>query len=192
MLQVNWSCPVDLVEVCCHVIMKKQTPECVSTSRMPWTKMDETFLCVLLTQMSLWSLLDYSTLFTKYFQYIHIYTICINLGVEKYKALPGFHAYTGCDTTSQFRSKGKKSCWEAWKVYPEVTEAFIKMVVQPIKPLEITCTLFELLERFICILYDKTTSVVMVNDLRKKLFSRGSLSMENIPPSQVMYKKYLF
>ena len=106
--------------------------------------------------------------------------------------LPGFYAYTGCDTTSQFCSKGKKSCWEAWKVYPEVTEAFINMVVQPIRPLEITCTLFELFERFICILYDKTTSVVMVNDLRKELFSRGLLSMKNIPPSQVINKKYLF
>lgn len=122
----------------------------------------------------------------KYFQYISVNTICMHLGVEKSLALPSFHAYTGCDTTSQFRSKGKKSCWEAWKVYPEVTEAFINMVAQPISPLESTCTLFELLERFTCILYDKTTSVVTVNDLRKELFSKGSLSMENIPPTQVI------
>jgi hypothetical protein len=67
-------------------------------------------------------------------------------------------------------------------VYPEATEAFIKMVVQPIKPLKITCTLLELLERFTCIVYDRTTSVVMVNDLRREVFSRGSLSMENTPP----------
>jgi hypothetical protein len=73
----------------------------------------------------------------------------------------------------------------------EVTEAFIITVVQPIKPLEITCTLLELLERFTCILYDRTTSVVMVNDLKKELFSRGSLSMENIPPSQVMLQEAL-
>ncbi len=38
----------------------------------------------------------------KHFCYYHINTICSNLGVEKSWALPPFHAFTGCDTTSSF------------------------------------------------------------------------------------------
>ena len=33
-------------------------------------------------------------------------------------------------------------------------------------------------------LYDKTTDIENVNDLRKDLFAKKCLSMENIPPTQ--------
>ncbi len=61
----------------------------------------------------------------KSFMYLHINTICNALGREKSMALPIFHSFTGCDTTSGFFGKGKKSAWDAWKSYPEVTQAFV-------------------------------------------------------------------
>ena len=60
----------------------------------------------------------------KHFQYYHINTICQNLGEPLCQALPFYHAFTGCDATSQFLGKGKKSAWEAWKSLPNVTDAF--------------------------------------------------------------------
>ncbi|KAG0728449.1 hypothetical protein GWK47_032424 [Chionoecetes opilio] len=45
------------------------------------------------------------------------------LGKDRSTALPMFHSFTGCDTTSAFFGKGKKSVWEAWNAYVEVTEA---------------------------------------------------------------------
>jgi len=45
----------------------------------------------------------------KHFRYYDISYICQNLGVQTCQALPYFHAITGCDTTSQFLGKGKKS-----------------------------------------------------------------------------------
>ena len=42
----------------------------------------------------------------KYFMNNHINTICHNLGKTKCEALPAFHAFTGCDSTSQFKGKG--------------------------------------------------------------------------------------
>ena len=39
-------------------------------------------------------------------------------------ALHVFHAFTGCDTTSSFGGRGKKTAWNTWKVFPEVTAAF--------------------------------------------------------------------
>ena len=49
------------------------------------------------------------------FNYFSIKNICLALGEEKSKRFPFFHAYTGCDTTSQFHEMAKKSAWEAWK-----------------------------------------------------------------------------
>lgn len=44
------------------------------------------------------------------------------LGASKSKALLMFHALCGCDTTSSFRGKGKRSFWQAWLAFEEVTE----------------------------------------------------------------------
>ena len=46
-------------------------------------------------------------------------------------SLPVFHCFTGCDTTSAFFRRGKKLAWEAWKCFPEVTSAFVFMVLHP-------------------------------------------------------------
>lgn len=39
--------------------------------------------------------------------------ICSSLEQRRSQALPVFHSYTGCDTTSAFRGNGKKSAWQA-------------------------------------------------------------------------------
>ena len=49
----------------------------------------------------------------KNFRLYSINAICTYLGNERTQALPIFHALTGCDTTSAFRGKGKKSAWQA-------------------------------------------------------------------------------
>ena len=118
--------------------------------------------------------------------YYSINTICQALGPEKSKALPFFHAFTGSDTTSQFHGKGKKSAWDAWKSYQEATMAFVHITEQPFQQLMILQSQwFDILERFTCVLYDKSTTLSHVNELRQEMFSRKSKTMENIPPTQV-------
>ena len=63
------------------------------------------------------------------FRYLHINAIYNALGREKAIALPIFHSVTGCDTTSTLFGKGKKSAWDAWKAFPEVTKAFTWLVI---------------------------------------------------------------
>ena len=46
-----------------------------------------------------------------------------SLSREKATALPLFHALTGCNTVSFFAGRGKKTAWEAWKVFPRLTQA---------------------------------------------------------------------
>ena len=36
-----------------------------------------------------------------------------SIGEPRARALPVFHAWSGCDTTSAFRGRGKKSAWQA-------------------------------------------------------------------------------
>ena len=121
----------------------------------------------------------------KHFQYYNINSICHQLGESKSTALPFYHAFTGCDTTSQFFGKGKKSSWDSWKSFPDVTKAFQCTISHAFQLLQLGSPVFELLERYTCILYDRTTSMCSVNELRQELFCKGSKMMENIPPSQV-------
>ena len=48
-------------------------------------------------------------------RYIPAHAIAQSLGQSKAMALPAFHALTGCDTTSTFFGKGKKTAWSVWQ-----------------------------------------------------------------------------
>ena len=45
----------------------------------------------------------------KKYRFIPIHELVASLGSMKALSLPFFHAFTGCDTTSSFSSRGKKS-----------------------------------------------------------------------------------
>ena len=51
---------------------------------------------------------------SKNFRFYSINSICASLGENKSRSLPVFHAFSGCDTTSAFKGKGKRSAWQAW------------------------------------------------------------------------------
>ena len=121
----------------------------------------------------------------KNFQFYHMNAICQSLGEGKCTGLPFYHAFTGCDTTSQFLGKGKKSSWVSWKAYSSATTAFQCAPENSFQILDLVSTFFQTLERFMCVLYDKTTAITTVNDLRLDLFSKRAKLMDNIPPTQV-------
>ena len=107
------------------------------------------------------------------------HSICRNLGYEKAQVLPVFHAFTGCDTVSSFKSIGKKTAWERWNAFPDVTDAFIDLSTGPE---DIDSETQQLLERFVILMYDRTSAATSVNQLRKELFTKGR-SIDKIPPT---------
>jgi hypothetical protein len=119
----------------------------------------------------------------KHFQYFHVNSIHARLGERKAKALPFFHAFTGSDTTSSFYGRGKKSMWDAWDVYPDVTETFTHETNNTFLPFE--PSLFEKIERFVVLAYDKSNSATSVNTAQRQLFTKKTRELENIPPTQV-------
>jgi hypothetical protein len=117
----------------------------------------------------------------KHLRFIAVHELASSLGPENSKALPVFHAFTGCDTVSCFAGRGKKTAMEAWKAYPDVTSAFM-MLASP--PCHITEEYMKVLERYVILLYDRTSDKFQVNDARKQLFSQKGKALESIPPTR--------
>ncbi len=108
--------------------------------------------------------------------YYYINSICSVLGEPRSRGLPVFHALTGCDTTSSFKGKGKKTAWQAWQAYRDVTDTFQYLACHTFEHLSIHCVHFQRIERFTVIMYDKTSPLTSVNDAREELFCRKSRS----------------
>jgi len=54
-------------------------------------------------------------------RYILAHKIASKMGDERSRALPMFHAFTGCDTVSSFAGIGKKTAFQVWTAAPEIT-----------------------------------------------------------------------
>ena len=90
-----------------------------------------------------------------------------SIGDDVADALPGLHAFTGCDTTSCFVRKGKKKPYVIMSKSPD----FVKMFVQlpcliSSQPADI---LFASLEKFVCSLYGYSQHS-NINKVRSQLF----------------------
>ena len=60
-------------------------------------------------------------------RWLPIHDTVVNLGPEKASGILFFHAFPGCDVVSAFRGKRKKTAWQAWDVFPEVSPVFKKL-----------------------------------------------------------------
>ena len=122
------------------------------------------------------------------FRYIPIHEVVASMDPRICATLPMFHAFTGCDTVSAFCGRGKKTAWNTWKVYPEVITAFEEF---PLMQTETSDIAMETLERFVVLLYDRTSDIMNVNDSRKYLFTQKTRSLENLPPTQEVLKQHI-
>ena len=77
--------------------------------------------------------------------------------------------------------KGKKTAWEAWKSYPDVTTAFATIALDLFLDFNRQSQIFGLRQRFTVVLYSKGSTLEHVDELRKELFCRDNKLMENLP-----------
>ncbi len=90
-----------------------------------------------------------------------------------------FHALAGCDTVSAFVGHGKKTAWSVWSLNPDLTNVILK----PSKaPIAIQDQWLHTIERFVILMYDKTSTTTDVNKASKKLFAKTS-TVQRIPPT---------
>ena len=102
---------------------------------------------------------------TNTYQYIDVKKVAQMLGADKCKALPGLHAFTGCDTVSAFAGRGKLKGLGLISKSAQHREALTLLGSH----WDITDDLHKKLESFTCQLYC-CTLVESVNDLRYDLF----------------------
>ena len=119
----------------------------------------------------------------KNLRYIAVHELVSSLGPERAQGILFFHAFTGCDTVSSFGGHGKKSAWDTWNSFPNVTDAFIKLSSEPHAVSE-NSEYLPTLERFVVLLYDRTSNKLHVNDSRKQLFTKKCRGMDSLPPTQ--------
>ncbi|KAG0700758.1 hypothetical protein GWK47_025468 [Chionoecetes opilio] len=117
----------------------------------------------------------------QHFRYIPAHEIAAFLGPDKSQALPMFHAYTGCDTVSSFNTRGKKTAWDTWKVFDELTPALVHLSMGTA---DISDDVVAVLERFTILLYDRTINLVNIDEARQALFTKKGRAMEAIPPTR--------
>ena len=117
----------------------------------------------------------------KHLHNLPAHTIATSLGQDKSSALPMFHAIKGCDTVSFFGGRGKKTAWEVWKVFPELMLVLRALAALP---KDISEEHMAVIERFVILLYDRTSSLKSVNEARQEVFSKKSRSLDSIPPTR--------
>ena len=121
------------------------------------------------------------------FRYFAAHEIAAGLGPEKSRALPMFHALTGCDNVSSFARHGKKGAWAVWTVLHDLTNALLKLSFAPTTiPEDALCCV----ERFTILLYDRTSTSIDINKTRKKMFSKNN-NVNLIPPTRAALEQHV-
>jgi len=115
----------------------------------------------------------------------NINSIWRQMGELKSKCLPVFHAFTGCDTTSAFHGKGKKSAWQKWQDFDSVTTAFAYIAQNEFCQLDADTECFKILENFTVQMYESKSDASSVNEIRKVLFCQKNRPVQLLPPTQV-------
>ena len=111
-----------------------------------------------------------------------VIVIARELGPSK-AMMPAFHALTGCDTTSAFFGKGKKTAWSVWQSLPELTLP-LQLLACPNPSVDMMRTHTAMLERFVIQLYGVyDDDITSVDAARRKLLLHKGRNFEHIPPS---------
>ena len=82
---------------------------------------------------------------------------------------------------SCFYGKGKKTAMDTWNRFPEATTAFLSLTSTPS---EVNDTCMATLERFVVLLYDRTSVKSCVDDARMQLFVKKGRQFDTIPPTR--------
>ncbi len=115
--------------------------------------------------------------------------IATNLGMVWCKAMALFHAFTGSDSTSSFKFKGKRHCWKTIKSMPNIIDKFAAITESPF---QMSPGLKEAADEFVCRLYcNEQVPDNDVNFVRMCLFSQKTRNMERIPPTSDALEQHL-
>lgn len=120
-------------------------------------------------------------------EFIPIHILARELGISKSASLPFFHALTGCDNTSSFAGYGKKSAWQTFIRNPEFTCTFQELSEMPEDP----SNCIERVDKFVVLMYDKSSSQTSVDAARKELFTKKKRFFDRLPPTRAALHQHI-
>ena len=115
-------------------------------------------------------------------QYLPIHDMNDKIPTGVSNLLPFFHAFTGADTVSSFGGIGKMTAWKTWMSFREVDTAFHEYSTMPLH-ISHHSNNFLVLQCFVVLMYQTSSSADTVNEARRLLFSQFNRPIENISPT---------
>ena len=122
----------------------------------------------------------------QYLRWVPVYDLWCTLA-EKSKGMLFFHAFTGCDVVSASSGKGKTSAWQTWDVCNEASGVFSKLSKYP--PV-VDDEDLKTLEKFVVMMYDRSSTDEGVDDARLDMFARRQRPYEAIPPTRSVLNQH--
>jgi len=111
---------------------------------------------------------------------IPVHELCTHLPQNLVMNFLIFHAFTGCDTVSSFAGIGKRSAWRAWLNFRDIDEGFNILSSSA----EVSDEALKYIERYVVLLYDRTSMCTSVNECRRILYTKRNRAIENVPPTR--------
>ena len=103
-------------------------------------------------------------------RFILSHLIAAKLGNDGSGSILLMHALSGCDTVSAFHGIGKKTAWAVWCSMPHLATVLSRLVRAPSQasPDDLNA-----IERYVVLLYQRTSALSRVNEARKQLFAQN-------------------
>ncbi|XP_031571103.1 uncharacterized protein LOC116305346 [Actinia tenebrosa] len=113
-------------------------------------------------------------------RFLPVHAIAVKLRESVCSALPGFHALTGCDSTSGLFQVGKKKAWKAF-LKDDNSQDHVGNLGTIIPPSNRT---IQSCESFICSMYTTSKKAgTMADEVRYWMFCQKHQSSERLPPT---------
>ena len=121
-------------------------------------------------------------------RYVPVHEVSQELGEKMCRALPAFHAITGCDSISALAGIGKKKGWQVLLRSEQHQDSLGLLGSQP----NLSDDIASKCEAFICDLYPSARMTArVVDELRYLLFCQKKQENELLPPASDSLRQHL-
>ena len=131
-------------------------------------------------------LVDFGVGKNKCFFWMH--GIYHQIGEERSRRKPFFHAMTGCDQVFFLLHVTKLSTWKVWELFGDFTSVFVNFRNQP--SLNEVRNAMPTLGWFTVLLYSHSSNALSTNKCRRELFCQD-MAIDNIPPTEATLWKHM-
>ena len=114
-------------------------------------------------------------------RYVAVHNIQLTSTMQR--NILGYHAVTGCDTVSQPSGHGKKTTWKVFQQHGALLDDLGRGTLSE--------STIRSVEEFFCRIYSPASNENNINDVRYRLFQKGTKDQEKLPPSRKCLEQHI-